>query len=101
MAFYLRGKRQTKLMFGCRCAVSTGVDRIDERYGAFQCPDGHTRSSPVARRAESADGWVEPGPVFDKAMSFERQDHLVYGRRRDVEVLLHFGPAGGHPWILP
>jgi hypothetical protein len=24
-------------------------------------------------------------------MSFERQDHLVYGRRGDLEVLLHFG----------
>ena len=33
----------------------------------------------------------------DKAMSFERQDHLVYGRRRDVEVLLHFGLRGRAP----
>ena len=24
-------------------------------------------------------------------MSFERQNHLVYGRRGDLEVLLHFG----------
>jgi hypothetical protein len=24
-------------------------------------------------------------------VSFERQDHLVYGRRGDLEVLLHFG----------
>lgn len=24
-------------------------------------------------------------------MRFERQDHLVYGRRGDFEVLLHFG----------
>jgi hypothetical protein len=24
-------------------------------------------------------------------MSFERQDHLVYGRRGDLEVLLHIG----------
>jgi hypothetical protein len=60
----LKGKRQTKLMFGCGCAQASGVVRIDERYGAFQCPDGHARSSPVARRAESADGWIEPGPVF-------------------------------------
>lgn len=24
-------------------------------------------------------------------MSFERQNHLVYGRRGDLKVLLHFG----------
>src|SRR5882762_8815424 len=30
-------------------------------------------------------------------MSFERQNHLVYGRRGDLEVLLHFGLRGWGP----
>ena len=42
----------------------SGVDRIDDRYGAFQGPAGHARPSPVAGRAESADGWIELGAVF-------------------------------------
>src|SRR5690349_229908 len=37
------------------------------------------------------DGAGLPRRAFDEAPSFERQDHLVHGRRRDSEVLLHFG----------
>src|SRR5438046_3029912 len=37
------------------------------------------------------DGAGLPRRAFDEAPSFERQDHLVHGWRRDSEVLLHFG----------
>jgi hypothetical protein len=51
------------------CLVADARERpewtaFDKRYGAFQWAERHARSSPVARRAESADGWIEPGPVF-------------------------------------
>ena len=38
---------------GCMCEANGSLIRA-----------GHARSSPVAPHAQSADGWIEPGPVF-------------------------------------
>ena len=40
------------------------------------------------------DGACLPGRTFDEPTGFQRQDHLVHGRWRDPEVLLHFGFGG-------
>jgi hypothetical protein len=37
------------------------------------------------------DGASLPRRSLDEAARFERQDHLVHGRRRDSKVLLHLG----------
>jgi len=42
-------------------------------------------------RNQQTDGSSLPRCSLDKPVSFERQDHLVHGRRRDSKVLLHFG----------
>jgi hypothetical protein len=42
-------------------------------------------------RNEKTDGPGLPWRPFDQSVRFQRQDHLVNRRRRDSEVLLHFG----------
>jgi hypothetical protein len=45
----------------------------------------------LVARNQQTDGSSLARQSLDKAMSFERQDHLVYERREDLEVSLHFG----------
>jgi len=35
-----------------------------------------------------------PGRSLDEPPGHERQDHLMYGRRRNLKVLLHLGLGG-------
>jgi len=68
------------------------VDRIDERYGHLSVQRVTLNQvRELVARNQQADGSSLARCSLDKAMSFEHQNHLVYGRRGDFKVLLHFG----------
>jgi hypothetical protein len=40
------------------------------------------------------DAWL----AADVAEALQREDHLVHGRRGELEMALHVVSAGGRPW---